>query len=231
MGFMRKLRSAFREFGAFSGTLYLLDQAFARTGSRFGIFDYELMVQPVAEQSKAPANLTRAFEVREIPEGDELHAATPPPEQVIQARYAQPCVCLGAFQKGSFIGYQWLCFGPYEEDEVRCTFVPHPADESVFDFDFYLFPEYRLGLGFVALWDGANRYLRERGIRYTTSRVSRFNTASRKSHQHFGWRCVGRAVFLAGKRWQLMLANVAPYVHLSLSPESRPRVIIAAGAD
>lgn len=228
---IQRISSSFSEFGIVSGLLYLLDQAFLRANSRFRVFDYELMVQPVANESMAPANLTKSFEVRELPEGDPLLEATPPPPEIIADRFRQPTVCLGAFQKGVFIGYQWLCFGPYEEDEVRCTFVPQPTDASVFDFDFYLFPDYRLGLGFVALWDGANAFMRERGIRFTTSRVSRFNIASRKSHAHLGWHCIGRAVFFTGKRAQLMLASVAPYCHFSFSADSRPRLLIQADGD
>ena len=228
MAFLRKLTSSFAEFGAFSGLLYLLDQAFARSHSRFRVFDYELMVQPVASEPIAPVNLTRSFDVREIYEGDPLLASLPPPPAVIADRYRQGAVCLGAFQKGEFIGYQWLCFGPYDEDEVRCTFISKPADQSVFDFDFYIFPQHRFGLGFVALWDGANEYMHNRGIRFTTSRVSRFNTASRKSHDHFGWICVGRAVFFTGKRFQLMIASVFPYLHISHSASSRPRINLNA---
>ncbi len=229
MQFFRRLASPFIEFGALSGMLYTLDQGFARLNSRFRVFDYELMVQPVAEKNTAPANLTKSFEIREILEGDPLLASMPPPTEIIADRFRQSAVCLGAFQKDAFIGYQWLCFGPYDEDEVRCTFIPQPADEAVFDFDFYLFPEHRLGLGFVALWDRANEYLRQRDIRFTTSRVSRFNIASRKSHEHLGWNRVGRAVFFTGKRFQLMFASTAPFCHLSFSAEARPCLRIDTG--
>ena len=33
-----------------------------------------------------------------------------------------------------------------------------PPDRSVFDFDLYVMPEHRLGLGFMAVWHGANHY-------------------------------------------------------------------------
>ena len=228
MSFLKRLSSPFREFGLLSGALYTLDQLFDRAGLRLRVCDYELMVQPVAEKAMAPANLTKSFSVREVHEGDPLLDAMPPPAEVIADRFRQSAVCLAAFQRETFIGYQWLCFGPYQEDEVRCTFIPLPDDKAVFDFDFYLFPEHRLGLGFVALWDRANAYMRERGIEYTTSRVSRYNVASRKSHEHLGWRCIGRAVFFSGKRAQLMMSTVSPYVSLSFSPSSQPRIPIDA---
>ena len=98
------------------------------------------------------------------------------------------------------------------------------ADRSVFDFDFYLFPDYRLGLGFVALWNGANQFLQTRGIRYTFSRLTRFNVASRRAHAHLGWKCVGRALFLKAWRVELMLATIAPFTFLSWSGRQRPRL-------
>ena len=70
------------------------------------------------------------------------------------------------------------------------------SEDSVFDFDFYIYPEHRMGLAFVALWNGANAFLSSRGIRFPTfSRLTRFNTA-RIAHRHFGWKHVGRALFL-----------------------------------
>ena len=219
-----QIRSAVDEFGVTTAICYLADQALARLGGRFRVCDYDIMVQPIADSDKAPANLTKSFTIREIEEGDPLVAQMPPPPAIIEARYRQDYVCIGGFQKDDFIGYQWFAFGPYEEDEVRCQFLPTPKETAVFDFDFYLLPEHRLGLGFVAMWDRANAMLRDRGIRYTTSRVSRFNSASRKSHAHFGWRRIGRLVFVAGKRWQFMLGTLAPYLHFSFSADNRPRI-------
>ena len=69
-----------------------------------------------------------------------------------------------------------------------------------------------MGIGFVAVWHGANQYLQARGIRYTFSRLTRFNVASRRAHAHLGWKCVGRALFLKAWRVELMLATIAPYV-------------------
>jgi len=221
---LARIASPLKEFGVAAGFLYGVDRVLARVGSPVRLYCYELMVQPIADKPIAPPNLVKSTEIREIAPDDPALARMPVPADVIRFRLRQPTVCLGAFRKGELIAYMWLCFGPYEEDEVRCVFVPEPADQAVFDFDFYVFPEHRLGLAFVALWDGANRYLRGRGILHSCSRVSRFNTASRKTHEHFGWRCVGRALYLKGRRVQLMLATVAPWVHLSLSEAATPRI-------
>jgi len=227
---IEQIRNTFSEFGIGAGLVFGLAHLLEICKLPLRLFFYELMIQPVATKKMAPPNLAKSFEVREISEGDPLLETTPPPLDVIHSRYRQDSVCLGAFQKGVFIGYQWLCFGPYIEDEVRCIFVPQPPSEAVFDFDFYLFPNYRFGLGFVALWDAANEYMRERGITTTTSRVSRFNTASRKSHDHLGWCCVGRTIFLKSNSFQLMLASIRPYVHVSIGRSSGPVIHIGSRA-
>ena len=152
-----QIRSAVDEFGVTTAICYLADQALARLGGRFRVCDYDIMVQPIADSDKAPANLTKSFTIREIEEGDPLVAQMPPPPAIIEARYRQDYVCIGGFQKDDFIGYQWFAFGPYEEDEVRCQFLPTPKETAVFDFDFYLLPEHRLGLGLLPCGIGPTR--------------------------------------------------------------------------
>ncbi len=222
-----KVTGPIAEFGLIAGLLYGIDELFCRFGSRFRIFCYEIMIQPIAAQPIAPPSLTKNIRVREVPREDPVLEQFPPSQDALDQRYSQGAVCLGAFNAESLIGYQWLCFGPYEEDEVRCTFVPEPSTTAVFDFDFYVYPEQRFGIGFVALWDGTSDYLRERGIEYSCSRVSYFNTASRKSHKHFKWKRAGLAVFLRGRSWQLMVSTLAPYLHVSFSKSSRPRIRVS----
>jgi hypothetical protein len=218
---LQRLLSPFREFGLFAGLLYMMDRAMGRLSSRLRLFYYELMVQPIPEAPILPERLGHLIEVREIREGDaELDRMAVRPG-VLPARFRQNAVCLGAFQKGELVGYMWFCHGAYEEDEVRCTFVVTPQAEAVFDFDFHIFPEHRLGLGFAALWDGANRLLRGRGVRHSFSRVSRFNLASRNAHAHLGWKLAGRAFFLQAWRCEVGVATVYPFVHVSIRESSR----------
>ena len=228
MSLFQRLISPFKEFGPVSGALYLLDQFCVRYRLRFRIFDYDMMVQPVADTPIVPKNLKKSFEVRQVKEGDPLLHRIPVPKEIIASRFRQGSMCLGAFNRNQFVGYQWLHFGPYQEDEVRCTLVPRPADTTAFDYDIYIFPEHRIGLVFVTLWDAANALLRERGFHFSASRLSRFNLGSRRAHEHFKWRKVARAVFFRGKRGQLMLASKAPFVHLSFSASNCPRLCIDA---
>ena len=222
----RKLVGPIVEFGFFAGLLYAINQLFYRSGSRFRIFCYEIMLQPISPKALAPASLTRKIHVREVERGDPLLNDMPPPMQVLDGRFDQGAICLAAFNGDSVLGYQWVCFGPYDEDEVRCTFIPTPTESTVFDFDFYIYPDHRFGIGFVALWDGTNAYLREKNIAFSCSRVSYFNTASRKSHRHFNWQRAGIAVFFCGKTWQLMISTLFPYLHFSFRESTYPKIVV-----
>lgn len=225
-GILKKIRAAFREFGLFAGALYLVDQALSTSNSRVQLRFYDIMVQPISQTPLAPKNLTKSFEVREIIAGSEELRQFPRPTEIIEQRFEQGAVCLGGYDKGKLVGFLWLKFGEYYEDEVRCVFVTKPASETVFDFDIYLFPDHRFGIGFIGLWDGTNEYLHRNGIRYTCSRVSRFNVGSRKSHEHLGWKRLGRTLFLCGRSNQLMLGTLKPYVHFQRANGRRPRICI-----
>jgi hypothetical protein len=212
---LSKLSNVFREFGMLAGALYLADRALMACTPAARLFAYELIVQPVPPSAPSPPARV-SLSVREIHEGDPALAEMPVGPAVIAARFAQRARCLGVFKGEVLAGYMWFCDGRYEEDEVRCTYELEPRAQSVFDYDFYVFPEHRMGRAFATLWAGANRLLSERGIRYTYSRVSRFNTASRRAHRHLGARCIGDAVFLRLGRLELMVATLRPFVRVSL---------------
>lgn len=216
-----KINDAVRQFGVFAGVIYLADRALSTLSPRCRLYFYELMVQPIRVDALPANRFLSGIEIREIPPGDPERARMPVRPEVMQARIAQAATCLGAYKKGELIGYMWFCADRYDEDEVRCTYVLERSRESVFDFDFYLYPEHRMGLGFVALWQGANRFLSERGIRFTFSRLTRFNIASRRSHAHLGWKLVGRTWFLQLGRIEIMVSTLRPYFHVSISPSRR----------
>jgi hypothetical protein len=182
------------------------------------------MVQPLGDKPLLPERFSKRLEVREIRAGDPALELMPPPARIRQARFAQQAVCLGGFRDGRLIGYLWFCRGAYDEDEVRCTYVIAPENDSVFDFDFYIFPEYRMGVAFAALWQGAAEYLRARGVRHTFSRLTQFNLSSRRAHDHLGWRPVGRAIFVQLGPVELMAATLPPYLHVSLPSTRRVRL-------
>src|SRR5208337_735842 len=221
---LTKLVSPFKEFGCFAGLLYAVDRVFHRFSPSLRLYFYELLVQPIPEQPLLPSRLSRALEIREIAFGAPEIARMPASPEIKESRFKQNAICLAAFQKNELIGYIWFCFRAYDEDEVRCTYVLPEGNQAVFDFDVYLFPEHRMSFGFVGMWSGANEFLRSRGIKFSVSRLTRFNLSSRRAHMRLGAQRVGRLFFLRAWCVEFMVATVAPYVHLSIGNRGRVRL-------
>lgn len=197
------------------GLLYVVDRLLRAVSSRMGLQVYELMVQPIPDKPLLPAGLTKNLSFVAIgPDHPDL-ALMPARADIKVQRFEQGAQCLGVYRRGTLIGYIWFCFQCYEEDLARCTYELAAPAESVFDFDLYVLPEHRMGIGFMAIWHGANQFLRERGVRYTFSRVTRFNLLSRRSHARLGGLCIGRTLFLKLGEVELMLADVSPYAALT----------------
>ena len=168
--------------------------------------------------------------VSEVAPGHRLAAQFPRPPTVIARRYAEGAICLAATTGDRFAGFVWLSLGPYEEDEVRCRFVPLPSDTTAWDFDVYVEPAFRRSRAFGRLWDAANDYLRERNIRWTLSRISAFNAESLRAHSRFGGRRIAWAVYLCGGQMQMMVSSLFPWVHASFAAQSRPELRVLAPA-
>jgi hypothetical protein len=222
----RRIVSPFREFGVLAGLLYVIDRTLSRLSPRARLHVYEMMVQPITDKPLL-ARFSQ-LEIRRIEATDPEIALMPVRPEVLRARLEQKATCLGAFKKSKLIGYMWYCNDSYDEDEVRCTYVLAAAEQSVFDFDFFLFPEHRMGIGFVALWNGANQQLHRQGIRYTFSRLTRFNVASRRAHRHLGWKVAGRVLFLQLGPLEVMAATLFPYLHVSMTRRVRVTLTPAA---
>lgn len=218
---LQRLAGPFREFGAVAGSLYMIDRAMRSLSPRLGLQVYEFMVQPIGGKPLLPPNLSKNLTVRPIREGDPEVAAMPAREEIKARRFEQGAHCLGTYRKGQLIGYMWYARERHEEDEVRCDYVLAEPATSVFDFDFYVLPQHRLGVGFLGVWHGANEVLSAQGVRYTFSRLTRFNTASRRAHAHLGWKRVGSGVFLQAWGLEVMVSTVAPYAAITFGPRQR----------
>lgn len=224
----RELRNAIQELGPVDGLAYAVDRALTRLRTGARLHRYYFVAQPIPETPNPRIRSRSRLDIRELEPDDPALAAMPLTPDVLRFRFAQPTVCLGAFKNESLVGYLWLCFGPYQEDEVRAVFEPTPPEQSVWDFDVYVFPEHRLGRTFARIWDGANDLLRQRGIAWTVSRIASHNRMSIASHTRLGARILGSATFLRRNSAQLMIATIPPYVHLSLFGRRRPRLHIRA---
>jgi GNAT superfamily N-acetyltransferase len=230
MGSVGKFRALTVELGWTDAILYAFRTLLARSTRSVRIIRYDILAQPVPEGPLLPPGRGRSIEVRRIHEGDPCFARLPLTGPVIRYRYGQNAICLVACRDGDVLGCLWLCLDGYDEDEVRCRFVPCPEDATAWDFDVYVHPDHRASLVFARLWDEANAFLRERGIRWSASRISPFNPRSMSSHLRLGAIRRARLTALCVGRWQLIVSSLRPRVHLSFRRGAVPEFRVEAPA-
>jgi hypothetical protein len=215
--------------GAGRTLLYVLKRLLEGvTGGRAKLHVYDLVAQPVARTRQLPPGRGKSIEVCEIGLDEALSLPVDRPRRVLVERFRQGARCLVARVQGNFVGFIWLQLGSYEEDEVRCLFVPKPERSAAWDFDVFVEPSARLGMTFAKLWDEANHLLSSHGMEWSISRISVFNADSIAAHRRLGLRRIGTAGFLCRGPVQLMVSNLRPYVHLALRRASRPVLPVVA---
>jgi hypothetical protein len=222
----RRLWAPFVEFGPRDGSLYLLHRAVLATfGARAGVVAYGLYAQPIGDGAYAAVRDDPRTKVVEVAPGDPLIAAFPRPAEVIDVRYADGARCYAAVVKEQFGGYVWISRACHNEDEVRARYLlAGPA--AAWDFDVYVEPELRLGRTLGRLWKGVDGLLAREGVRWSFSRISRFNALSIATHARLGAREVGRATFFVCGPLQLMVSSLRPWLYLSMSDDARPTLQI-----
>jgi hypothetical protein len=212
-----------RKLGGLNACLLAFDRLLRRiAGGRMRLYKYYFVAQPVAKQPWLPPHRGAGVEIRSVKACDPALAQFPRPQAVFPRRFAQGALCLAAFKAGSCIGFLWFTLGPYQEDEVRCRYVPLPEGASAWDFDIYVHPEHRNSIAFLRLWDEANRLLAARGIRWSLSRISAFSKRSMSAHARLAAQRIGTAVFITLGSWQISVATVTPHFFVSRDPRSFP---------
>lgn len=217
-------RGPIATFGVPVGLAYSMQRVLQALSPRLNLHVYEIMVQHVPATGPQPPGMREGLALREIPQGSPALAAFPVQPKALAFRFAQDAHCLGAYRGDELVGYLWFCRDRYAEDEVRCLYRPGPAGESIFDFDFYIFPRHRMSRAFGDMWRAFNAYLHAHGVRQTFSRVSRFNLVSRRSHAHLGARRIGVIVTFVAWRLELKFLSMKPFVHVSWSPDRMVRI-------
>lgn len=223
-----RISAVVRELGWTDAILYGVARALRTLVRRECMWKYYLVAQPVPQSPRIPATRGRQIEVGPLMPHTLTQSSLERPTEVIAARLSQGAACLGASKDGRLIGFQWFVIGPYDEDEVRCRFIPEPAGIVAWDFDVYIQPAHRSGLAFMRLWDETNAYLRVRGVRWTMSRISAFNSASLRSHRRLQARTLGSALFVRFGPLQIMFATLAPYLHVSPYKHCAPHLRLIA---
>ena len=213
---------ALRNFGAWNGSLYLMSRFLVRaTSGRCRLVKYYLVAQPVRPVPYLKRK-TDIISIDRIEPDNPLVKQFPRPAEVLAKRFADGSVCFAASKHGKFVGFIWLQHYCYEEDEVRCNFFPAPREKAVWDYDVHVEPQFRMGRIFLRLWDVAHDYLRDRGIAWTVSRISAFNTESLASHRRLGAVRLAIATFVCVGDVQAACFSVHPWLHLSRRPDRRP---------
>ncbi|SEP35979.1 GNAT family N-acetyltransferase [Nitrosovibrio sp. Nv6] len=214
-----------QQWGGFNFCLFLLNKLLVKaSGGSCRMYRYYFTAQPVAKAALTPQGKGGKIEIRLIDEHDEIVRQFPRPAAAIQARFEQGALCLGASKDAHFIGFLWLVLGNkyYHEDEVRARYITLPTEQTAWDFDVYVAPDFRLGRTFSRLWGEANRILAENGVLWSCSRISAFNSGSLRAHAHLGAVSLGSAIFFYAGRWQLTFASISPYFHFSSHADSFP---------
>ena len=229
MNFAR-LTSPFRDFGVGGGFAYLVNHLLRTVSSSAGLFSYELVEQPVQGQTLLPSVHAQHVRFVKLEPGAEQLNQVPRPAAVIANRFGQGAECLAVYMKERYVGYAWFAFDRYEEDEVRCSYLLDRPAQTAFDFDVYVFPAYRLGRAFAAVWHASNQYLAAQGVTRTCSRIATSNTASRRAHAQLGARVVGRALFLCLGSWQLSWSTALAFPGLVRPRSTQPSLRTVATA-
>lgn len=204
--------------------LCLMSRVLARaTGGWARLVCYQLVAQPTPGMPGRLCHYSgQSSIVRRIEATDPLVAQFPRPPEVIARRFNDGAICLAATSGERFAGFLWLAHGAYEEDEVRCRYELVESELSVWDFDVYVEPAFRMGRTFARLWDTANVYMAEKGVKWSFSRISLLNVESLSAHARLGLHRLFSAFFLCFGRVQIAVIGVPPFVHVSGSERSRP---------
>lgn len=220
---LQRIARNFTQLGWIEAIHYFVARAASRlTGRRVRIVRYHLVAQPVPVNALATCRPSEKNPVEFVNANDPIAAEFPRPAHVISRRYVNGDQCVVARVGERFAGFLWLARGHYDEDMVRCRYALAAPDESAWDYDVYVAPDFRSGRTFARLWDTANAHLRANGVRWSYSRIEAVNPGSLNAHRRLGIRKLFSATFICLGPLQLTVAGAAPFLHLSFSERSRP---------
>ncbi|MCG5524340.1 N-acetyltransferase [Ectothiorhodospira haloalkaliphila] len=226
-GMMRRKLSRLNGMRRRDALVYVCARLLERI-SRIKLYRYGLYTQPIISKPLLPDGRGKKIKVYEARKGDVLlDNNISRAEGIIDKRFDLGCRCLVATVGDEFAGFLWFAATDYDEDEVRCKFVPEPQDLCVWDFDVYVSPKYRLSPVFLRLWQDAQQLLYIEGYRFSCSRISTYNTSSILAHERLGATRQATALFICAGQFQLTLSSGKPRFHCSFSDESVPTLKVA----
>ena len=219
----RRIKENIDQLGVVNALLYQLSRVLNKvSGGHVRLIKYNIVAQPVPAVTSNNLRPSTSSPVRLVTAADPVVVHFPRPQTVIFSRFESGAMCFVAEVRSKFAGYLWLAFRGYDEDEVRCRYELASPEISIWDYDVYVDPEFRMGRTFARLWEAANMELASRNIDWSYSRISAFNPGSVAAHRRLGIRNLFTATFVCFGSMQLALLGVSPFVHLSWSSASKP---------
>jgi len=205
--------------------LYVLHRLLQKASSgRAAIVPYLLVAQPVGNAALAAMKPAAGFMVQRVGPGHPLLTAFPRPAEVIAQRFADGAACFAATVNGQFAGHIWIAHFRYVEDEVRCVYEISDPALGAWDYDVYVEPRFRIGRTMGRMWKAVDEALAAEGVKWSFSRINRFNSASVKSHQRLGAVTVGRVVFWVVGGMQIGIGRSVGFLHVSVKQCTVPRL-------
>lgn len=222
------ISSTIRQLGWIEGSFYFFSKLLSILTFGHGrLVRYHFVAQPVPPKGYANMRPSVKTSLEFIDASDPIVAFFPRPTSVIEQRFKNGNLCLTARAGDRFAGFLWLARHQYDEDEVRCCYQFLKPEESVWDFDVYVEPDFRYGRTLARLWDTANNYLDTDGKRWSFSRISASNSESLRSHTRLGIQRIFSANFLCVGKIQITVVGICPFLHVSLSPNQKPTLTLA----
>ncbi len=198
------------------------------TGGWARIVPYALYAQPLGREKLANVRDDPGTVVFTVRMDSPLIELFPRPQAVVRQRYSSGAECHAASVKGEFAGFIWIRHDCYDEDEVRCRYELTEPESTVWDFDVYVAPRYRLGRTLARLWKAVENQLVAQGVTWSFSRISLFNSGSIGAHERLGAVRLGHALFLVLGPVQCAWLPSSPFVHISFDERRRPKIQLRA---
>lgn len=218
-GFLARIwcrtREPFRRFGLAIGLLYVVHRALNRLSSSFGVYPYQIFMQPLSQAPLLPLALAKNLRRESLFPGHPLLDIVQVPQVVLKERFAGGAQGLVALRRDDPLGYAWWRRSSYHESEVRCVFEIDDKEVAVFDFDVFVLPAHRMGLGFISVWHVLMEHLGSIGVTHSYSRISEFNLASLRAHTRLGGQVIDRIIFIRLGLLSVALIRRLPFVRVA----------------
>ena len=219
---LSNLASLYNELGASTFFAYCIHTALRKLGKQNALQYYHFYSQPIGPSNPHDPKRKSAFTFTWHESFSPLMLQLPRPEHRLRDRFKQKTTCVLGSKCGKLVSCAWFAYEAYEEDEVWCRYDFSSSPESVWDYDIFVSPDYRLGRAFHLTWQAAASRLYIAGYRRTLSRISAYNPNSLKSHERLGAQRCGSALYLRLGTLQIMASNKAPYLQMTANQKDRP---------